>query len=289
MGAASNRAAVRYLSNTKPAQRDVFVVAHQDDWQLFMGDVVAKKLRAGNAATFIYLTAGDDGRDSSYWQTRERAALKSTRLVIGLDAADSSSVRCSTTEVLDHAVRKCVIANTESYFLRLPDGKRNGAGFARHDYQSLRKLREKRISAITAIDGSAGYQGWDDLLATTSVLVTSDGDSADISVHTSDPSVAANPHDHFDHRMAGLLIDDLRKKTKWNTQYYVGYALATRGANRSTGQAREKTAIFLAYDREMIRANKAWSAYGEHPTFYSECMLRTYARKARVTPAGYQP
>jgi LmbE family N-acetylglucosaminyl deacetylase len=283
MGTGLPQQPVRYVSNSTPPQRDVFVVAHQDDWQLFMGDVVARRIKAGDSVTFIYLTAGDDGRDSLYWQTRERAVLQSTRLAIGVGAADSAAVRCSTTEALAHAIHKCVIANTESYFLRLPDGKRNGAGFARQGYQSLRKLRGKRIAAITAIDGSAAYLGWGDLIATASVLVGS-SPLADIVVHVSDPSVVVNPHDHFDHRMAGLLVNDLRKRQKWNTQYYVGYALATRADNRSADQAREKTAIFLAYDKEMVRVNKAWSAYEEHPAFYSECMLRTYARKAR--PSG---
>jgi hypothetical protein len=81
--------------------------------------------------------------------------------------------------------------------------------------------------------------------------------------------------------MAGLLVNDLRKGQAWITEYYVGYALATRAPNRSTDEAREKTAIFLAYDKEMMRVNKAWSAYAEHPAFYSECMVRTYARMAR--------
>jgi LmbE family N-acetylglucosaminyl deacetylase len=281
VGAAGPRQSVSYVSNSTPVRRDVFVVAHQDDWQLFMGDVVAKQIAGGDSATFVYLTAGDDGRDSLYWQTRERAALQSTRLAIGVGAADSAAVRCSTMKVLEHSIRKCVIANTASYFLRLPDGKRNGAGFARYDFESLRRLRGEKITVITAVDSSATYRGWGDLLATVSVLIGSHSATTDLVVHTSDPSVAANPHDHFDHRMAGLLVDDLRKRQKWNTRYYVGYALATRAANRSTDQAREKTAIFLAYDKEMMRVNKTWSAYEEHPGFYSECMLRTYARKPR--------
>lgn len=273
---------VRYTSNV-PARHDVFVVAHEDDWQLFMGDVVAKRIRAGDSVIFIYLTAGDDGRDSLYWQTRERAALQSTRLAIGPDAADSAAVRCSTTEVLEHAIRKCMIANTESYFMRLPDGKRNGLGFGRHDYQSLRRLRGKKIGTMLAVDGSAAYHGWQDLMATANKLIGSSFAAAEIVVHANDPSIAANPHDHFDHRMAGLLVNDLRKGQTWDTRYYVGYALATRAANRSADEAREKTAIFLAYDKEMMRVNKAWSAYAEHPAFYSECMLRTYARKARAS------
>jgi len=273
---------VPHISNSLP-QRDVFVVAHQDDWQLFMGDVVAKRIRAGHSATFVYLTAGDDGRDSLYWQTRERAALQSTRVAIGPAAADSNAISCSTMEISEHTIQKCVIANTESYFMRLPDGKRNGAGFARHDYQSLRRLRGKKIGIIAAVDGSATYHGWQDLQATVSNLIGSGSASVEIIVHANDPSVAANPHDHFDHRITGLLVNDLRKGQTWSTWYYVGYALATRAANRSADDAREKTAIFLAYDKEMTRVNKAWSAYAEHPTFYSECMLRTYTRKARTS------
>ena len=107
------------------------------------------------------------------------------------------------------------------------------------------------------------------------------GDAGSI-IHTTDPSVALNPHDHFDHRMAGLLIDELRMHRSSNVRYYEGYALATRAANRTNVQAREKTEVFLAYDQEMTKVNNKWSAYREHPSFYSGCMLRTYARTPRM-------
>lgn len=278
---ATDSHAIRYVANSPPIRHDVFVIAHQDDWQLFMGDIAARQILAGDSVSFIYLTAGDDGRDSLYWRTRERAALQSTRVAIGRDASDSAKLECSTTTVLDHAIQQCAVAKTKSYFLRLPDGKRDGMGFASHDYQSLRKLRGKKIAVVNAIDGSAVYSGWSDLAATVSSLVGSDSAGRDVVVHASDPSKAANPHDHFDHRLVGLLVEDLRQTQRWRTQYYVGYALATHAANRSNDEAREKTAIFLAYEREMKRVNPKWSAYEEHPGFYSECMLRTYARKAR--------
>ena len=273
--------AIRYVANTSANRRDVFVVAHEDDWQLFMGDIAARQIRAGDSVFFIYLTAGDDGRDSLYWRTRERAALQSTRIAIGREASDSTAVRCSMTTVLNHAIQQCAVANTRSYFLRLPDGKRNGMGFSNHDYQSLRKLRGKKIPFVNAVDGSAAYNGWEDLTGTIRNVIGSNSSDRDVVVHANDPSIAANPHDHFDHRIVGLLVEDLRRTQRWKTQYYVGYALATRPANRSTDEAREKTAVFLAYDREMRRVNPKWSAYEEHPGFYSECMLRTYARKAR--------
>jgi GlcNAc-PI de-N-acetylase len=267
---------VSYVSNSTAV--DVVLVAHQDDWQLFMGDVVAGRIRNGSNVVFIYLTAGDDGRDSVYWTTRERGALESTRIASAGLAIDTAVI-CSTAKALEHAIRKCTIANTESYFLRLPDGRRDGRGFARHSYQSLRKLRTKRMTSISAVDGSAAYNSWADLVATVTVLIGGGSVDRTVTIHTTDPSVVVNPHDHFDHRMSGLLVADSRRKNNWNVAYYTGYALASRAANRSKDQARQKVALFQAYDGVMTRANPKWSAYREHPAFYAECMLRTYARK----------
>jgi hypothetical protein len=92
--------------------------------------------------------------------------------------------------------------------------------------------------------------------------------------------VVINPHDHTDHRVAGLLAEQLRKDHHWMANYYVGYALATRADNLSSNRRQAKTSLFLAYDREMTRVRKEWSAYREHPRFYTQCMSRTYRRTA---------
>ena len=267
---------VSYVSNLS---LDVVLIAHQDDWQLFMGDIIAKRIRTGKPVVVIYLTAGDDGRDSLYWATRERGALESTRVAAGLAASDPTDDQCSTASVRGHAIRRCSIANTASYFFRLPDGRRNGAGFARYFYQSLRKLRSNRTASISAVDGSAAYDSWADLTNTVAELIGESSADRIVTIHTSDPSVVLNPHDHFDHRMAGLLVADSRRKHKWNVAYYTGYALASRASNRSNDQMREKVTLFMAYDRVMTQVNSKWSAYREHPAFYSECMQRTYARR----------
>ena len=268
---------VTYISNSFTTV-DIVLVAHQDDWQLFMGDAVASRIRTGSPVVIIYLTAGDDGRDSLYWATRESAALESTRAAVGEVVRDSVNGECSTQEALKHLIRKCTIANTNSYFLRLPDGRRNGAGFDRYSRESLRKLRTNRIKSTSAVDGSASYRSWADLMSTVNALIGDRSGGRLVTVHTSDPSKVVNPHDHYDHRMAGLLVADLRRKTGWNVVYYAGYALASRAPNRSTDQAREKTALFTAYNRVMTQVDPKWSAFREHPAFYSECMVRTYGR-----------
>jgi LmbE family N-acetylglucosaminyl deacetylase len=268
---------IRLLSNSDH-QTDIVVVAHQDDWQLFMGDVLTERLRSGNRGVFVYLTAGDDGRDSTYWQSREQAALQSTRIAAGLPVGQSFA--CSRVDIREHSIRKCTAGNTESYFLRLPDGKRNGKGFVRYGYRSLRKLHASWKSDISAIDASTTYRGWNDLKATVGAIAQLD--SPTVTIHTSDPNVARNPHDHFDHRMAGLLVADLRKQHQVRAMYYVGYALATRAANRSPVQTQAKTALLLAYDREMMSTNHNWSAFQEHRAFYSQCMQRTYVARSPV-------
>jgi GlcNAc-PI de-N-acetylase len=270
---------VRYVSN-QSLRVDVVLVAHQDDWQLFMGDIVLRQIRRNpSQVVFVYLTAGDRGRDSLYWATRERGALESTRVAVGLTATDSAADQCSVARIFDHSIRKCVIANTESYFLRLPDGRRGGAGFAIHSFQSLRKLRAKRIASIAAVDESATYKDWADLISTVSELIGASSEGRIVTIHTNDPSVVVNPHDHFDHRIAGLLVADSRRRSRWNVAYYAGYSLATRAPNRTKDQAQQKTALFLAYDRVIAQVNDSWSAYREHPAFYSKCMVRTYARR----------
>jgi hypothetical protein len=93
--------------------------------------------------------------------------------------------------------------------------------------------------------------------------------------------VVVNPHDHTDHRAAGLLAKQLSRDRNWVASYYVGYALATRADNLSSKRRQLKTSLFLQYDREMTRVHEDWSAYREHPKFYAQCMGRTYYRAPR--------
>jgi LmbE family N-acetylglucosaminyl deacetylase len=273
-------------TSTTPARpTDVVLIAHQDDWQLFMGDVVFKGVRRGNQTIFVYLTAGDENPAAEYWRTRESAALQSTRLAAG--TPDSANVTCASVPVLARAVRRCAIANTTSWFLRLPDGRRDGSGFSHNAFQSLRRLHAGRISAVRAVDTSATYSGWSDLVATIAEIIRRErAAGSPITIHANDPNAAINPGDHSDHQMAGLVATAMRARAPAEVIYYVGYALAARPDNRTRAQTREKSALFLAYDREMLIANRAWSTYAERPRFYSMCMLRTYARKVRAPRAA---
>ena len=250
-----------------------------------MGDALVDRIRAGHRPVLIYLTAGDHGREGTYWRQREAAAMQSTRVALG---NINSPARCDSVFANEHRIAHCGLGASDSYFLRLPDGNRNGAGFARNGFESLRKLRAGRLHSITAVDSSTRYASWQDLSATVSTLTRTVADSAHsrVTIHTTDPSIRVNPHDHYDHRMAGKLTEILLNANGWQGRYYVGYALATRAANRTARQQQEKAAVFSAYDREMMLINPAWSAYREHPRFYADCMQRTYSRSVVAKAIG---
>ena len=266
---------VRYQSTTTV---DLVIVAHEDDWQLFMGDALARHARSSSRFVIVYLTAGDVGRDTAYWRTRERAALASAGQLIPATTR-AAPAACDTAIVVGHSIMRCVLPNSVGWFLRLPDGRRNGAGYRSHAFQSLRKLRSGRISAIDAVDGSTRYKGWSDLAATVRAIAEAEPASS-ISIHANDPSVLINPHDHYDHRIAGRLAADLQRSNRWNAYYYLGYAVVARDDNLPAAGLQAKTRLFQAYDNVMIAANRKWSALGEHRTFYSECLRRTYWRRS---------
>src|SRR5688500_20346637 len=92
-----------------------------------MGDVAFKAVRRGNHVLFIYLTAGDENRGPDYWRTRERAALQSTRLAAGR-SSDTSAAECASVIVRSHSVRRCVLSNTVSFFMRLPRSEERRVG-----------------------------------------------------------------------------------------------------------------------------------------------------------------
>ena len=54
------------------------IVAHQDDWQIFMGKEVYARLREGRRVVVIVTTAGDAGEDAWHWKSRLSGLVVST-------------------------------------------------------------------------------------------------------------------------------------------------------------------------------------------------------------------
>ncbi len=73
-----------------PQVWDVYVHAHQDDWQLWESPDSYNHYQAGDHLLFVYTTAGDAGQNISRWGAREKGAQASVRYIVGDGAAEGS-------------------------------------------------------------------------------------------------------------------------------------------------------------------------------------------------------
>ena len=108
---------------------DVYVHAHQDDWQLWESPDSYNHYQAGDHLLFIYTTAGDAGQNISRWGAREQGAEASVRYIVGAGAAEGSgSVNfCYTAlQQVCHSIWTWTYGNTVSVFMRVPDGGNHG-------------------------------------------------------------------------------------------------------------------------------------------------------------------
>ena len=98
---------------------------------------------------------------------------------------------------------------TIGYFLRVPDGHPLGEGYGGTCWQSLRRLAEGQIGTLTAIDHSAAYLGWSDLVATVRAIMAFERDGARLlQINVADPDPRQNPGDHSDHLTTSRLALD---------------------------------------------------------------------------------
>jgi LmbE family N-acetylglucosaminyl deacetylase len=267
-----------------------FVVAHPDDWQLFMGDVAVAHVGSKRPVVFVYLTAGGADRPSEYWRVREAGAAASLYAAASLDdsdVAEGHKATCGDVLVLAHRVHRCSFRNTVSYHLRLPDGGYNGTGFATTAFQSLARLRTAETWRVEAVDASTFYQGWDDLRATLQSIVAIESNNtpnARVAFHTHDSDGMKNPGDHSDHIATGQLAEEVASQLGSPVIRYAGYDIANRPANLPVKAAMTKMLVFMTYDRQRLLANAQWSAYAEQPVAYSSLLFRTYSRPAGGLP-----
>jgi hypothetical protein len=232
-------AAFLWLPQPAFAQETVsfYFVAHEDDWQLFMNPNTYDDVRSPTTrVVFVYVTAGDAGAGSGsagraqpYYLARENGAKMS---VMFMADADNVPVRAesSTATVLGHALHRWIYRNTASYFLRLPDGNMDGMGYEATGWQSLQRLRQEKLSSMQAVDASATYQGWNDLIATLRGLIANERQTAEsVWINIPDPDASRNINDHSDHRyVAAAVLEAVADMSCINQALYLDYAAAAR-------------------------------------------------------------
>jgi LmbE family N-acetylglucosaminyl deacetylase len=226
-------------------ETQAFIVAHADDWQLFMNPAVAQAIHAGQRVLVIHLSAGDaglkngaDGRTQPYYLAREQGSIRALHFLSQLPQPLPTP---QALKVSGHRLISYTWPQVQAYFLRLPDGNTAGQGYPATGFQSLRALQQG-ISALDAVDGRQRYARWDDLLSTLESLIREQ--PGRIQLHGLDPDPAYNPGDHADHQTTGQALQQLAQRLCAPQRLYLGYASAKQPANLAGKEARIEAATW---------------------------------------------
>ncbi|KAI9364874.1 hypothetical protein DFJ73DRAFT_956113 [Zopfochytrium polystomum] len=152
----------------------VYIVAHPDDDLLFQSPDLANDVAGQNCVTTVFLTSGSADGGLEYAECREIGNEKAYALMANVGSSndlptvekkcgrDDQTMTVTLDATEDRAsfggqnviVRTLALAPTiQRVFFRLPDGNRDGSGFASTGLQSLQKLYFGDISTIDSIDG----------------------------------------------------------------------------------------------------------------------------------------
>jgi LmbE family N-acetylglucosaminyl deacetylase len=197
----------------------VFVVAHPDDWQLFMNPAAFHAMNDPHEkAVFVHVSAGDAGKGvggepTPYYLAREEGALRAIRFMANATnatAALGTDTRPEAADRAGHKVARHTYANAVAYFMRVHDGNIvNGNDFQEHPL-SLQRLRSGASAETKAIDGSARYAGWSDFVATLEAIIASElAPGTALNLHIAELNERRNPGDHPDHRAVAFAMEEV--------------------------------------------------------------------------------
>jgi len=267
----------------RPDKVSFYFAAHEDDWQLFMNPSAFEDVAGGAAKTvFVHVTAGDaglgtgsGGRQHPYYLARENGAVSAMRFMADADRTLAPEAATHTT-FNGHAVYRTSYGRTVGYFLRVPDGHPSGGGYGGTGWQSLRRLSEGQIGALTAIDRSAAYHGWSDLVGTVRAIMAYERDGARLlQINVADPDPRHNPGDHSDHLITSrLAVDAAADLGCVRRVYYVGYASARLPDNLDARQRDMESAVFAV----TVAGVKAFDHVPDWRHYYQTYVGRNYFR-----------
>jgi hypothetical protein len=273
--------------------------AHQDDWQLFMNPDAYNDVQSSTTkVVFVYLTAGDggagtgnDGRAHPYYMARENGAKASVMFMADARYPHPAVAAESAEIVGRHTVQRWLYGNTVSYFLRLPDGNMEGTGYPSTGMQSLKRLHDDPISALTAIDGSATYRRWSDLESTLRKLIDSErGDAREVWVRIADPDTKRNIDDHSDHLLtAKAVLGAIADVPCINIAFYLDYVTAWLDENVSAADREIKAGTFAAVAMGLTAMGHASSWDRQLRALLSRHYARTVPGVGRCGSSANQP
>ncbi len=278
----------------RPDKVSFYFAAHADDWQLFMNPTAFQDVIEDAAKTvFVHVTAGDaglgvgmGGRKHPLFLARENGAEQAVRFMADADDKPSEKLVAAMT-FNGHTIYRVGYRNTVSYFLRVPDGHWSGEGFFDTGYQSLQRLNTGANNVLRAVDGSATYRGWDDLVKTLRAIMDYErGSAAQVQINIAELDTRINPQDHSDHLMtAKAALDATKDLACVRRVSYVDYASSKLRANLGPRERDMESSVFAVTlaGVQALDHPTSWQHYDK--SFVGRNYFRVREGKGRCTPA----
>lgn len=239
----------------------VTVWAHADDDLIFGNPGISDAIGRGECVRSVYLTAGDAGRTTGYYRSRELGILRAYNEMRGKPGTfwDETRLTLLTGAQVTRFTPKDD-ARLSVIFLRLPDGGMTGGGFRATGYGTLPKLVDGAIPTLYPVDGATPLSR--DALAATVAELTAASGPAQVFTHVPGGAAQAGG-DHPDHIATGTLVREAALGGAFPREiarYYVGYQSEGWQANLGGDQLQRKVTtyrIYAAEDSELACSDNA--------------------------------
>ncbi len=234
---------------------DFYIVAHADDWQLFMGDRAYADAQANHRMVFVQLGAASDGR----WPNWEEGNQLSIESLAGGNGVHLEVENCSWATVNRHTVCKRSYKNTVSYYFRLPIATHDtGEGFPISRYQTLERMR-LGVNTVDSLgknkaDPISTYRSFADLVSTLASIVRSEthgSDMSSVTINAQDPDPDINPNDHKDHVTVGCAASIVARQTRARLNLYVDYQSLNFPQNLTAESVELKTRLYTVFNSKV--------------------------------------
>lgn len=263
------------------------VVAHQDDWQLFMGSDVFTRLRDPLCRVVIVIATAGNGRHPEYhWKSRLSGAVLSLCRALPswspyslgeTDAAPLPSFFSVAYDTVNHrgkTILQCQVRSEQATRASL---------YMLHIAEPLSALRAGGEGAVLWPPDAAPYRSWDEFVETLErILIAEKGEAAGpVPVFTADLDESVNPGDHPDHLLTAQAVCEIAARSPWlRPVFYSMYANKLKPANLEGRQAADQRAAIYAYGGGYMAAaagfGETWRTSWEHE--YPVFRDRQYSR-----------
>lgn len=279
-----------YVSFSQYSKVSFYFSAHPDDWQLFMGanafkDIAEATARGSNKkVVFIYTTGGEANcnngiPDEKFYLARQAAANRCVQFCADINSLHDewhSSTKKITGTTL-HDILRMSYKNVVCYYLRLPDGcfEKSSA--------TIKKLNEKIVDSICAIDNSTIYYGYQDLLLSVQNIVKKECSGAEhrpITFNASDWDGKINGGDHPDHVETGLLATKVAQRmAAARVVLFSGYGTGDKPVNMKPDEIAMKAAVVSQLNPGMTHNGYTFNWDEGHRNWAMRNYFRVYRRK----------